>query len=166
MDLLHPHVRRLSNEAFEELKTEHGMRRCGPFELVCPSSMVSDYSAITHAFWDPVSATYLGGLISRYIWAIVAGVDREPALGVHLITPVVFLNRTPEAYQPADLCRYFLRRAIYIRQQALGVPRNLLNKRTLSARTNSFIQGAWCSSRIETAYQNYAEQDAAVKNQR
>jgi len=161
MNALLPIIKSLDEHIVEDLRAEFAVSHVGPFELIAASEFQDQYSSLVRSFWRPISGHYVGRFISRYISGFVALPTRSPVLGVHAISPHIFLYRSASEFTPEDLCYYTFRRAMFLRQNALNVNRSILTKRIIAKRTSAYVLNSRMGLAISSLYSEEAEQVGA-----
>lgn len=158
MNMLLSLYRRISDDYFNELRETNAVMQIGPFELITSPAKSAQYGEMLSALWEPIEYDYIGKLISRYLQGVVAGIEGQPFWGRHGIDPYIIIRSPVGSAGLPNLCRYFLRRAIYLRQISLGVHRTSFTSRTIAKRTTNFVFQSHMGMRIISLYKNAAEQ--------
>ncbi len=159
MKALHPILKSLDRSIIRDFRDGKESLRVGPFEVIVSSELSGQYTKKISSFWEPIETHYIGHFISRYIDGFVALPDDSALFGFHPISPNLRLFQSFSDITPAGLCRYGLRRAIYLRQNALKVRRNIFTKGRIARRTTEFVLRGSIGRKIDSLYAVKAEQD-------
>lgn len=157
MRTLKSYYRQISDECFDDLRKENVTSSVGPFELITTPALIQRYTAMLTALWTPIAGDYVGRLLSRYIRGVVGGIKGQPFWGRHGVDPYVVVHTAHQDLDLPGLCRYFLRRAIYLRQIALGTRRNFFTSRAIAKQTTDFVINSPLGRRIDVLYKTPAE---------
>ena len=161
MNILLPAINSLSRDIVDGLRSDLGFIEVAQFELISAEENRERYTKLVESFWNPISDSYVGSFIRRYIDGFIALPDKSPVLGVQALSSHMFIYRHSANFTPMDLCHWTFRRALQIRLLARGVSRNYCTRGIILDRTTDYVLNSPLGVAISEAYQKEAEQVGA-----